>query len=174
MPKKVRVFLITFLGLLGAWYFIYEVFIKPSSYYDSLVINSIAVQSGGVLNILGFETEVLNFSGEGSLANYVRIVGTDGVVIGAGCDGLILLALFVIFILSAPGKIGHKCWFMPLGVLIIHSFNVIRVSALAWVVKAYPSSLEFNHDYTFKIIVFGVVFFLWVCWIKYFSSPNHC
>jgi exosortase/archaeosortase family protein len=55
---------------------------------------------------------------------------------------------------------------LPLLILAIEVVNVIRIVSLAIITKYYPQSLAFNHDYTFTIVVYGFVIFLWWLGIK--------
>jgi hypothetical protein len=43
------------------------------------------------------------------------------------------------------------------------------VAALAIIVDINPEWLDFNHDYTFTILVYAAVFALWYLWIEKFS-----
>jgi exosortase/archaeosortase family protein len=51
-----------------------------------------------------------------------------------------------------------------LGILIIHLLNIIRVIALTLLAYKAPEYLDFNHTYTFTILVYSVVFILWMIW----------
>lgn len=164
-----RKFFIPFILSLGIWFGFYELVLKPAKLYDSAVINAISTQSEVLLSFVGEQARSVdtNYSG---YTNYVEIIGSPGVTIGPGCDGLVIIALFVIFVLFFPGDKKHKLWYIPVGVVLIHSLNIVRVSALAMIMKFHPDWLEFNHDYTFTVITYGFVFFLWYVWVNKFSS----
>jgi len=78
------------------------------------------------------------------------------------------LGLLIIF--AFPGPIKHKLWYIPLGILFTHLINALRVIALVIIAYMKPEWLNFNHDYTFTIIVYAFVFMLWWIWINKFSS----
>ena len=103
-------------------------------------------------------------------SNRVGVSGTPGVEIGAPCDGLSLFALFAIFIAFFPGPLKRKLWYIPIGVLFLHFVNIFRVISLAVIQSKFPDWLSFNHDYTFTVLVYGVVFGLWYVWATYFAS----
>ena len=94
----------------------------------------------------------------------VGVAGHAGVQIGAPCDGVALFALFAIFILAFPGPILRKAWFIPAGIALLHLANVVRVIVLARIQATSPEWLEFNHDYTFTVLIYGLVFALWYFW----------
>lgn len=169
LKKKGAGFLIPFLTLTGVWYFIYEIFIVPSQFYNQAVIEKIAILSENLLSFLGYDTFTQKYNNE-VFVDHVGVVGSDGVLIGTGCDGLIVIALFVFFIVSFSGKIVHKLWYIPLGVFLVYLLNVIRVATLAVLMNSYPEWLEFNHDYTFTVLMYAFVFLLWYVWVKKYSG----
>ncbi|MFK7758105.1 MAG: exosortase X [Flavobacteriales bacterium] len=169
LSKAAISFGVWFLVLLTAWYFLYEVVIKPNDFYDKHVIATIASQGQWFLEFLGYSTLLFDYSGNG-FSDFVQIQGSPGVIIGAGCDGLVIIALFIIFISLFAGPVRHKLWFIPLGILLIHSLNVLRVAILAIIVLYRPEWLAFNHDYTFVLITYGFVFLLWMIWVNKFSQ----
>ncbi len=89
-----------------------------------------------------------------------------GIWIGDECNGFKLFSIFSIFILAFPGKKVHKLWYIPLGLVVIHLANVIRVMALVLINNHYPQYLDFNHLYTFTIFVYAIIFLLWYIWAK--------
>jgi exosortase/archaeosortase family protein len=72
-----------------------------------------------------------------------------------------LFAVFTLFLLAYPGPWRHKAWFIAFGLLTIHVINVLRIAALCIIVTIDYELLNFNHDYTFYVIVYGWVFLLW-------------
>lgn len=59
-----------------------------------------------------------------------------------------------------------KLWFIPLGVIIVHLTNVIRVVGLAMVMNYWPQHWDFSHDYVFRPLFYVVIFVLWVIWVE--------
>ena len=50
-----------------------------------------------------------------------------------------------------------------------HLINALRIVVLAIVVTIDYELLNFQHDYTFYVIVYGWVFLLWAIWVKRFA-----
>jgi len=96
----------------------------------------------------------------------IGIDGTHGLWIGDPCNGLTLFALFTGFIIAYPGPLKKKLWFIPVGIIAIHFINIIRIVALSLIVYYFPDPevLDFNHTYTFTLLVYGFVFSLWYVW----------
>lgn len=154
-----------------SWYFLYEYYLKPYTRFDDYIIDSLVRIAEGELKLLGY-TITDYASIDGPLRGHVGIEGSKGVTIGAPCDGFVLLALFLAFVVAFPGPWKHRVWFIPLGLTSIHLFNSMRVAALAVIVHINEDWLAFNHDYTFTLIVYAFVFLLWWIWVQKFSGAE--
>lgn len=154
------------------WISLYEIFIVPNKEVHFVIGDFIATFVEVFMNILGKPTYTQHNS-------FQVIIGltadpTVAVWIGEPCNGLKLFGLFSIFIAAYPSnKWIHKLWFIPAGILLIHIVNVLRVIGLILVFEHNPNWLDFNHDYTFTIIVYAFIFFLWWIFIKYFGKTFH-
>ncbi len=172
MFKKIRANKVTSFFVFGGlayllWVFIYRVYIDPHTLFDEKVISSVARSGGFVLELIGYETQVRTDDVDMQI---LGIQGGDPIWIGVPCNGVTLMALFTIFITFFPGPTKTKLWFIPLGILIIHVSNILRVSALALVNRYYPQYLDFNHTYTFTFTVYSIIFILWLVWANKYSG----
>ncbi len=146
-----------------SWFALYEWWIHPLQWVDKAVIDNTLASSQKILGWMGYAAEI-----NGSRT--MRIQGTPGLFIGDSCNGISLFALFSIFIIAFPGKIISKLFFIPAGIMVIYLLNVLRVSALA-VIETYSYSMtEFNHTYTFTIIIYACIFCMWLYWINKYSG----
>lgn len=147
------------------WLALYEWWIHPSGVIDSVIINNTLFFSQKILEFMGY---YVIRSGE----RLISIKGVAGVFIGDSCNGISLFALFSIFIIAFPGKYSLKIFFIPIGILLIHSLNILRIVALT-IIQSYSYKwTEFNHTYTFTIIIYSCIFALWMIWINRFSGIN--
>lgn len=156
-------FVLTGTALYAVWYFSYEFFLKPYTALDETVIDYLTRGADFMLRSVGFETK---YFADGVWRTHVAIAGSKGVTVGAPCDGIVLFALFTVFVLSFPGPWKHRAWFIPFGLLFIQLLNTLRIAALAWIVHYNEAWLAFNHDYTFTVFVYSVVFALWYVWVN--------
>lgn len=161
--RFVAIALLLYLG----WYLLYEFIVHPAGWFDAALIDSLINLSGSGLKILGYELipEPIN-------TENIRTIGVQGghlLWIGDACNGAGLFAVFVIFLIAYPGPWKHKIWFGAVGLVVIHVVNVLRIIALSIVVTINYELLNFNHDYTFYVIVYSCVFLLWYVWIKRFA-----
>lgn len=151
-----------------SWYCLYEFFLKYKTNFDNIIIDNLVYLSQKFLTIFGFDFVKPH---ETVYEDVVQISGSlNGVTVGAPCDGIVLLALFTVFIIAFPGPWKHKLWFLPAGLAAIHIINAFRITFLAIIAHKKIEWLQFNHDYTFTILVYAFVFALWMIWVNRFSK----
>ncbi|MBL7950731.1 MAG: archaeosortase/exosortase family protein [Flavobacteriales bacterium] len=158
-------------GLYLGWYLLFEFAIHPNGWLDKAAINSLLNWASAILRALGYE-----LIPEPANAENIRTIGVQGghlLWIGDPCNGIGLFAVYLIFLAAYPGPWEHKLWFAPLGVLSIHLINALRVAALCIIVKYDYELLNFNHDYTFYVIVYGWVFLLWIIWVLRYAKASN-
>ena len=149
------------------WYVLYAYWLKDSTMLDEYLIHSMVLVAEWCLRGLGFDLYEVVSQG---LRWQLGIANSPGLLeIGAACDGLVLFVLFAVFIMAFPGPVRRKLWFIPLGVLAIHVANLIRVVSLVILNFYSPESLAFNHDYTWTVLIYGFIFWLWYIWTERLS-----
>lgn len=163
-----RFFIKVFLLYVG-WYLLYDLWLHPKQFIDIFVINVTVASSKLLLNLIGYEVFT-------SGSRLLGIDGTNGLWIGDACNGIVLFALFAGFIIAFPGKVRIKVPFIIAGILLLQIANIIRVVALA-IIQFYaplqPNEVdwtEFNHTYTFTILIYGLIFYLWMLWANKYSK----
>ena len=156
-----RFFGVAFLAYV-LWSVAYEQVLKPSTTLDEVVIEHMVCSTEAVFEAVGWP--VGTYPQPATHRDRVGVAGHAGVQIGAPCDGVALFALFAIFILAFPGPLARKAWFIPAGIALLHLANIGRVVVLTRIQATSPEWLEFNHDYTFTVLIYGLVFALWYLW----------
>ena len=161
--KQFFFFFFKAIGIYLIWFVCYDLWLKKVGDVDEYLINNLVYLAFEGLSFLGYFVNMDGFK--------LSIVGAKaGVRVGSGCNGLELLALFSGFVLVFEGSWKHKVWFIPAGIIILHFFNVLRIMALAVNGLTSKVMLEFNHKYTFTIILYCFTFSGWYVWVKYFSN----
>ena len=161
-------FLVLSISLYLSWNVLYEFYLRPHTNFDKVVIDTLVRWAESTLQVIGYDTTDYS-AADVAFREHIGIVGSKGVTIGAPCDGVVLYVLFIFFVLSFPGPLKQKVWFIPIGAFSVFYLNVLRIVGLAMIMKVNESWLAFNHDYTFTIIVYAYVFLLWMVWVKRFS-----
>jgi len=162
LNKQTLLFLVKITIIYLSWYILYRSWLYGNGTLDNLLINHLTFSIKSVLNLFGFQT----FNNPG----LVGINESIGVIVSEPCDGLSLFVVFAGFIFAYPGNFKNKLWFIPLGIILIDLLNILRIATLCILVKYKPGWLAFNHSYTFTLIVYGIIFLLWLLWIKYFTA----
>ena len=146
----------------------YSYLLSPYTSIDHSIIQNIKRSTEWLLSFLNYE--VLPDS---SLFPYrVGVNDTSGVVIGEPCNGLSLFVLYISFLIVFKGKWWGKLLFILLGTILIHLLNILRVTALALVVKYAPENLEFHHSYTFTLIIYLFIMLLWMIRINVYKHQK--
>lgn len=130
--------------------------------FNDMLKENLVFFSREVLGLLGYDVEQQG-------TNIVKVVGYGGVGIGNYCLAVELFVLFVALVASYPGSFITKAWFIPLGLLSIHFINVIRVISLNLLTVYAPEYADFNHHFTFRVIVFVYILFLYQLFLKRYA-----
>lgn len=149
------------------WFLLYDFYIKPKTMLDENIISNIIFSTKRFLELFDFR---VYFTMEDLERQMIGIDGAHPVWIGGPCDGVSVMAIFLIFVSAYPGNQIHKLWFIPVGILSIHFINILRVAALTLINFYAPQYLDFNHNYTFTFLVYGFIFLLWMTWVNKFSK----
>ena len=88
-----------------------------------------------------------------------------------GCSGLKQMFIWMCLMLtvrSNGAKVTwlHKLWYIPLGWICCHAFNIFRISIIAMFIEFHPSWFHVLHDYCFKYMFYAMLFGLWVLFVE--------
>ncbi|HTF82240.1 MAG TPA: hypothetical protein VL947_10955 [Cytophagales bacterium] len=170
MEKKhpvLKLFLYIIL-LYVAWYVFYQFVLIPGGSFDFWLTRQVTSHSISLLNLLSVEhfSMFVNPYGKCSiLRDNLKVISVNH-----ACNGQVLYPVFISFIVVTGGHWLNKITMALLGSLVIYISNLIRVISLVYVKISYPQYLDFNHKYTFVILVYSVIFLLWVYWANMFSK----
>ena len=166
MNKKLIKFLIVTALLYVVWYFLYQFLIEPFTRFDYYISKNLGDIAVLIFDLFGVATVPFEES-------YHVVIGlanstNSGVWIGTECNGLTLFSIFSIFIIAYPSNWKQKLWFIPLGILIIHLLNALRVVALVAIDHYHQEKLEFNHTYTFTFLMYLIIIFYFFLFLLMF------
>ena len=90
------------------------------------------------------------------------------ITVNSSCSGLKqFYQVFFLFVLF-PGPWKHKCWFIPLGFVVMFATNIFRIVSLSVVLLWKPDYWHFSHDWILRPFFYVVLFILWVWWVERF------
>ena len=167
-------FLLLFLGtyaLLSALYFIFLAWSEGGSYYPDFFTHLVSIQSEAVLFAFGYEPS-LQLDAQYPM---MRVLLFDTYVgnINEGCNAISVMILFVSFVIAFAQKFKKTFLFILGGLVLIYTTNIIRIVILSVALYKYPESSKFLHDIVFPGIIYGMVFLLWLFWVRTISKTAH-
>lgn len=90
--------------------------------------------------------------------------------INGSCSGLKLMFQVTILFLLFPGPWKHKLWFIPLGWVLMHLSNLLRMVTLSLVSLWNVEYWDFSHDWVMRPFFYLVIFAMWVWWVEKFRK----
>ncbi len=165
LKKPVIRFLLTVSILYISWYLIYDLWLHPMKTLDMIIVDTTIFLSRFILETFGYTV----FTGS---ERVIGIDGSGGLWIGDNCNGIALFSLFAVFIIAYTGQVKTKLIFISLGILSIQFLNVCRIVGLAILDTYSRAWTEFNHTYTFNILIYGYIFFLWMLWVNNYATKQ--
>ncbi len=84
-----------------------------------------------------------------------------------GCNGINVMIVFISFVAAFGGSIKRIMFFMPLGLLVIHASNLLRILLLYFTAVNRPMLFYYFHKYFFTAALYVIVFGLWGIWMKF-------
>jgi len=154
--------IILFVIIILSFHFLYLItlpFLNTVEFYNAVLIkltNLVFLESSWLIDTFLYDITI-----EGRKAIFEN---SRYIIVSSGCSGLKptmqLIVLFVFF----PGPFIKKLWFIPLGILLLHIVNILRIVSLAVIIMEYPRVWEFAHDWIFRPFFYVVIFSLWWYW----------
>lgn len=166
--RRIAAFVLKAIGMYVLWFLVYDFWLAPEGKLDAWLNKRAANDGAFLLQLIGYNSTTSPGIGQ----TIIEIENVPQVGLGNPCNGLELFALFTGFVLCFPGQWKIKLWFIPLGILLIHFVNAMRAAGLALIQLKAPEHLDFNHHYTFTVIVYAIIFALWMLWANRYAGLN--
>lgn len=165
--KSVIRFIVLFLGtylILSALYSFYLKASAESGYPPDFFTNLVAKQSAALLTAFGYDAALeFNSIRKGML---VIMDNKFAVNIVEGCNAISVIILFVSFIISFAERFKKTFLFLLAGAVLIYIVNILRIALLAIALFKYPEYQEVLHSVIFPAVIYGMVFILWIVWVR--------
>jgi exosortase family protein XrtF len=156
-------FLGKFLGLYLAGNLLYGAYVTAYYPKPDPVTSWVTAQSATVLTWAGWDVAAVDRPGKPTTD--IVYEGRPIIAVYEGCNGLNVVVVFLSFLLAFGPFRKSMAWFVPLGLLVIHTSNLLRVTLLFVVALEYPDFLYFTHKYLFTAFIYLFVFLMWMWWI---------
>jgi len=89
-----------------------------------------------------------------------------------GCNAASIIILFISFIIAFAEKFKKTALFLLAGGVLIYVVNIIRIAILTIMYYEYPQYQEILHSVVFPAIIYGMVFILWMIWVRMLSKDE--
>jgi|GEM_PF-1458051 len=97
----------------------------------------------------------------------VLILNGFRVNVGAGCDGLEVISLFLIAVVAFPSSFKLKIPAIIFGSLLLFLINLLRIIGLFFIGYHNNEKLDFFHHDVFPLAFIIIEFVMWYSWIKW-------
>jgi exosortase family protein XrtF len=165
--KAVIRFVILFLGsylVLSIFYSIYLYASKDGVYHPDFITHLVAKQSSNAISGFNYDAVVVPNDSEPTMRLYVN--GKYLARIIEGCNAISIIILFIAFIIAFAEKLKKTILFILGGMALIYAVNILRIVILAIALYEYPEYKELLHAVVFPGLIYGMVFLLWMLWVR--------
>jgi len=164
----VRLVLLKALLFFLIWKFVFIFFLRETKLIDHPLTTHIGEYSTKLLNsfvdppTFVVKREFIKSSEISQIYNNNRKV----VYVADGCNALELMVGYIGFIFCLPSGFWRKVLYIVLGILAIHSINIIRIAGLIYVNEFHQVHFDFTHLYLFKAIMYSFTFAIWMLYMR--------
>lgn len=162
--KPTILFLVKFVGLYLVGNLLYGLYITAYEPEPDPVTHWVSDQTAMILSAGGWPVKIVDRISTPTTA--LLYEGRSILSVYEGCNGLNTMILFVAFIVAFGPVDRTFLWFVPLGIVIIHGVNLLRIMLLFFVAEYMPRFMYFTHKYVFTIFLYAVIFILWIVWVQ--------
>mgnify|MGYP002630814245 CR=1 FL=1 len=170
--KPVIIFLVKFFATYFLLFGIYSSYlhknqIKTPLYSCAPITQIVANHTKMVAKWLGYHIYTEQHTKELSIKLMVGGNYTARVI--EGCNSVSIIILFLAFIIAFTGSLRATFFYGLFGLFLIYSINILRIIALSLLLYRYPEYQEPLHTLIFPAVIYGLVFVLWIIWVRHFS-----
>lgn len=165
--KQVLHFFIRLFLLVTAWTFFWTLFLKPARTIDKPLTYLLTASVVHVVNAVSPNTPTISWETDPK-RNCAFLVqnGVNVFEIWDACNGIDLMIIYLGIIILLPYPIKRKIFFSVGGVIVIILANILRISLLYLIYIYYRTAFEFSHHYLFSILMYLLIFYGWLLYIK--------
>lgn len=158
IPQPVKRFLIRAAIFFIVWRLLYYFVLGPTHVPDQQLIDVVIFGTKAVLSLF--------YDNLSKLGDVIYINGKATLQVAKDCNGLELIVVYLGFLICWPTNAKRFWKYALIGPVIITILNIFRCAALGVMFYNNNSFSDFAHHYLFKLIIYGVTFWLWVRYSK--------
>ena len=164
-------FLVKFLGIYLIANLLYGWYVTAWHPRPDPVTSWVSDQTAAILRVAGYDSQ----SVDNSKKPTTIILNGDTSILSVyeGCNGINSAIVFFAFLFAFGPYKKTLLWFTPLGIVVVHLANLLRIVLLFFVAIYLPHYLYFSHKYLFTAFIYLVVFAMWIWWVMKLSRIPH-
>ena len=163
--------MVLFLGtyfLLTVLYALYLQVSKGGSYPPDYITHLVAKQSSTLINSFGYDASVVPHEAQPTMKLFVEGFYLARII--EGCNAISVIILFIAFVMAFAQRFRKTLFFILAGAVIIYTINILRIAILAIALYRHPEYEQTLHGVVFPGIIYGIVFLLWMLWVRIVSK----
>ncbi|AOW21660.1 exosortase family protein XrtF [Urechidicola croceus] len=173
--KVVILFLVKFFLVYFSLTFLYTLYLERTqdtgAIFSCAPITKVVTQhSENVAELFGYDIYTEQNFDELSMKFLVN--GSYVARIVEGCSSISIMILFLAFIIAFSGSFKATIIYGLMGVVLIYITNILRIVILAIGIYHYPKYQDVLHSLVFPALIYGMVFLLWVIWVRKYATIN--
>ena len=171
-------FLIIFLSLFCFLYYFNIIFIglvAPGGYYTPFLAQYLNYIEGLRYALMQSSASIVRALGEQVFTTelWMRVTGRGGFIMAYDCLGFGIMSFFTAFVVAFPKPLKTKFWFLPAGLLLIQSLNIIRFVLLGLYWKQSGLKAVIDHHDLFNIILYIILMIVLYFWVNSNQPKNN-
>ena len=96
----------------------------------------------------------------------MRFENGAAIRINGSCSGDKQILQLALLLLIFPGRWKYKLWFIPLGMILVHATNILRIVLLSLVAIWRPEWMDVTHDTVLRGMFYVVIFGIWLLFVR--------
>ncbi|WP_430411681.1 exosortase family protein XrtF [Kordia sp.] len=148
--------------------FVYSLYLSNFDGEPDDITRIVANQTEAIIDTFGYSTTVVQHETEPTMKLLVNEAYVGRIV--EGCNSISVLILFITFVIAFTGNLKNTLLFALAGSVCIYIANLLRIVVLGIGLYRFPEYEYILHHIIFPTIIYGMVFLLWMFWVKKFSK----
>ncbi|MCQ2344753.1 MAG: exosortase/archaeosortase family protein [Paludibacteraceae bacterium] len=166
--------IVFFLIALFSSNFIWKLTISGTEIEDAVSVTFLWFDVSGIFRAVMYHSAytahvMLDFFGVHHILvnNVISFANGNSMSVITGCTAIKQVFIACCIFTFSRGPWLHKLWYVPLALVFLACFNIVRLFLLSFVVRDCVDMFEFYHAFVLKYVFYGVLLVLWYIWDEY-------
>ena len=166
--KSALGFIVKFFLVYSVLTFVYSLYLSNFSGDPDGITRIVAYQTAYIVDAFGYDVQVVAHQTEPTMKLLIHNAYVGRIV--EGCNSVSVLILFITFVIAFTGSLKNTFFFILFGTISIYAANLLRIVILGIGLYHFPEQEYLLHQIVFPTIIYGMVFLLWMLWVRKFAT----